>query len=139
MIHLLYTYMRVMVCIITPHTPKKKGSRVSRPKLSLGGNNDDITELFLPRGSLVSDIPAGDGKLGNLFLRCTHKNKACTIYTHTYKRVKVCINTPHRPTYSMNNSYLHLYAGQGLYKYTTYTYIQYLQYILTLICGSRFV
>jgi hypothetical protein len=30
-------------------------------KLSLGGNNDVITELFLPRGSLVSDIPAGDG------------------------------------------------------------------------------
>jgi hypothetical protein len=39
-------------------------------KLSLGGNNDVITELFLPSGSLVSDIPAGDGKLVNLFLRC---------------------------------------------------------------------
>jgi hypothetical protein len=38
-------------------------------KLSLGGNNDVITELFLPRGSLVSDIPAEDGKLMNLFLR----------------------------------------------------------------------
>jgi hypothetical protein len=36
-------------------------------KLSLGGNNDVITELFLPRGSLVSDIPAGDGKLVHLF------------------------------------------------------------------------
>jgi hypothetical protein len=40
-------------------------------KLSLGGNNDVITELFLPRGSFVGDIPAGDGKLVNLFLRCT--------------------------------------------------------------------
>jgi hypothetical protein len=39
-------------------------------KLSLGGNNDVRTELFLPRGSLVSDIPAGDGKLVNLFLWC---------------------------------------------------------------------
>ncbi len=39
-------------------------------KLSLGGNNDVITELFLSRGTLVSDIPAGDGKLVNLFLRC---------------------------------------------------------------------
>jgi hypothetical protein len=39
-------------------------------KLSLGGNNDVITDLFLPRGSLFSDIPAGDGKLVNLFLRC---------------------------------------------------------------------
>jgi hypothetical protein len=41
-------------------------------ELSLSGNNGVITELFLPRGSLVSDIPAGDGKLLNLFLRCTH-------------------------------------------------------------------
>ncbi len=39
-------------------------------KLSLGGNNDVISELFLPRGILVSDIPAGDGKLENLFLWC---------------------------------------------------------------------
>jgi hypothetical protein len=45
-------------------------SRYVTTKLSLGGNNDVITELFLPRGSLVSDIPAGDGKLVNLFLRC---------------------------------------------------------------------
>jgi hypothetical protein len=44
-------------------------SRDVTTKLSLGGNNDVITELFLPRGSLVSDIPAGDGKLVNLFLR----------------------------------------------------------------------
>jgi hypothetical protein len=36
-------------------------------KLSLGGNNDVITELFLPRGSLVSDIPAGDGKRETFF------------------------------------------------------------------------
>jgi hypothetical protein len=45
-------------------------SRDVTTKLSLGGNNDVITELFLTRGSLVSDIPAGDGKLVNLFLRC---------------------------------------------------------------------
>jgi hypothetical protein len=44
-------------------------------KLSLGGNNDVITELFLPRGSLVSDIPAGDGKLENLFLRCGYRKE----------------------------------------------------------------
>jgi hypothetical protein len=42
-------------------------SRDVTTKLSLGGNNDVITELFLPRGSLVRDIPAGDGKLVNLF------------------------------------------------------------------------
>jgi hypothetical protein len=46
-------------------------SRDVTTKLSLGGNNDVITELLLPRGSLVSDIPAGDGKLVNLFLQCT--------------------------------------------------------------------
>ncbi len=47
-------------------------SRDDITKLSPGGNNDVITELFLPRGSLVSDIPAGDGKLVNLFLQCTY-------------------------------------------------------------------
>ncbi len=45
-------------------------SRDVTTKLSLGGNNDVITELFQPMGSLVSDIPAGDVKLVNLFLRC---------------------------------------------------------------------
>jgi hypothetical protein len=45
-------------------------SRDVTTKLSLGGNNDVIAELFLPRGSLVNDIPAGDGKLVDLFLRC---------------------------------------------------------------------
>jgi hypothetical protein len=45
-------------------------SRDVTTKLSLGGNNDVITELLLPSGSLVSDIPAGDGKLVNHFLRC---------------------------------------------------------------------
>jgi hypothetical protein len=45
-------------------------SRDVTTKLSLGGNNDVITELFLSMGSLVSDIPAGDGKIVNLFLRC---------------------------------------------------------------------
>jgi hypothetical protein len=42
-------------------------SRDVTTKLSLGGNNDVIIKLFLPRESLVSDIPAGDGKLVNLF------------------------------------------------------------------------
>jgi hypothetical protein len=34
-------------------------------ELSLGGNNDVITEFA--QGEFVSDIPAGDGKLVNLF------------------------------------------------------------------------
>jgi hypothetical protein len=45
-------------------------SRDVTTKLSLGGKNYVITELFLPRESLVSDIPAGDGKR-EPFLRCT--------------------------------------------------------------------
>jgi len=36
---------------------------MSLTKLSLGGNNDVIHKLFLPRESLVSDIPAGDGNI----------------------------------------------------------------------------
>ncbi len=55
-------------------------SRDVTTKLSLGGNNDVITELFLPRGSLVSDIPAGYGKLVNLFLRCTFIFTSYVIY-----------------------------------------------------------
>jgi hypothetical protein len=39
-------------------------------KLSLGGNNDVIYKFFPPRESLVSDIPAGDGNIEQLFLRC---------------------------------------------------------------------
>jgi hypothetical protein len=43
---------------------------MSLTKLSLGGNNDVIYKLFPPRESLVSDIPAGDGNIEKLFLRC---------------------------------------------------------------------
>ncbi len=39
-------------------------------KLSLGGNNDVIYKLFPSRESLESDIPAGDGNIEKLFLRC---------------------------------------------------------------------
>ncbi len=60
------------VSIIIQHRKKKVRefpvpSRDLTTKLSLGRKNYVITELFLPRGSLVSDIPAGDGKLVNLF------------------------------------------------------------------------
>jgi hypothetical protein len=62
--------------ILLVSTPLKKvrefpvPSRDVTTKLSLGRNNDVIIELFLPRGSLFSDIPAGDGKLVNLYLQC---------------------------------------------------------------------
>jgi hypothetical protein len=71
-------WCQFVVWMIFIHVHRKKKVRkfpVPRrdvtTKPSLGGNNDVIAELFLPRGSLVSDIPAGDGKLVNLFLRCT--------------------------------------------------------------------
>jgi hypothetical protein len=57
-------------------------SRDVTTKLSLGGNNDVITELFLPRGSLVIDIPAGDGKLVNLFLRCRQTDPGNILISH---------------------------------------------------------
>jgi hypothetical protein len=43
---------------------------MSLTKLSLGGNYDVIYTFFLPRESLVSDIPAGDGNIKQLFLQC---------------------------------------------------------------------
>jgi hypothetical protein len=43
---------------------------MSLTKLSLGGNYDVIYKLFLPRESLLSDIPAGDGNIEKLFLSC---------------------------------------------------------------------
>ncbi len=40
---------------------------MSLTKLSLGGKK---TKLFPPRKSLISDIPAGDGKTAKSFLQC---------------------------------------------------------------------
>ncbi len=75
----VHTYQKYLYPSGDPHRKKKVRefpvpSRDVTIKLSLGGNNDVITELFLPRGSLVSDVPAGDGKLVNLFLRCSPFN-----------------------------------------------------------------
>ncbi len=43
---------------------------MSLTKLYLGGNTDVIYTLFQPRKSLVSDFPAGDGNIEQLFLQC---------------------------------------------------------------------
>jgi hypothetical protein len=40
---------------------------MSLTKFSLGGNYDIINKLFLPRESLVSDIPAEDGNIEKIF------------------------------------------------------------------------
>jgi hypothetical protein len=42
---------------------------MSLTKLSLGVNYDVIYKLFLPKESLVSDIPAWDGNIEKLFLQ----------------------------------------------------------------------
>jgi hypothetical protein len=44
---------------------------MSLTELFLGGNNDVMYKLFPPRESLVRDIPAGDGNIEKLFLRCS--------------------------------------------------------------------
>ncbi len=51
----------------------KKGERFSRPQPGCHWLNSlwaGIIELFPSRESLISDIPAGDGKMANLFLQC---------------------------------------------------------------------
>jgi hypothetical protein len=46
---------------------KSPGIGMSLTKVSLGGNCDVIYKLFLPRESLISDIPDGDGNIEQLF------------------------------------------------------------------------
>jgi hypothetical protein len=57
---------------------------MSLTKLSLDGNNLYMTSLFPPRESLVSDIPAGDGNIEKLFLRCIRN--ACTFLSSERSR-----------------------------------------------------
>ncbi len=45
-------------------------AEMSLTRLSLGGNNGVIYKLFPPRESLVNYIPAGEGNIEKLFLRC---------------------------------------------------------------------
>ncbi len=54
----------------------KKGKRFSRPQPGCNKPNSswrEIIKLFPARKSLVNDIPAGDGNIGNLFLQCSLK------------------------------------------------------------------
>jgi hypothetical protein len=51
----------------------KKGLRHSRPQPGCHLTNypwAEIFKLFPPRESLVSNIPAGDGNVANIFLQC---------------------------------------------------------------------
>ncbi len=87
----IYVFPEIKLCsLVTVYTVKKVRefpvpSRGVTTKLSLGGNNDVITELFLPRGSLVRDIPAGDGKLVNLFYGVFCCSQICGLILGIYK------------------------------------------------------
>ncbi len=48
----------------------KKGSPFSRPQPGCHWLNSPWAGIFPPRESLVSDIPAGDGKIVKTFLQC---------------------------------------------------------------------
>jgi hypothetical protein len=81
-------------------------SRVVATKLSLGGNNDVINELFLPRGCLVSDIPAGDGKIREPFLRCV-----CSLHQeggHTYTASQESLKRSTGKSMSFNEIKIHI-------------------------------
>jgi hypothetical protein len=74
--HNILRYFIPILTFCPTNTPYKSfliflsPARMSLTKLSLGGNNDVIYKLFPPRESLVSGIPAGDGNIEKLFLRC---------------------------------------------------------------------
>jgi hypothetical protein len=72
-------------------------SRDVTTKLSLGGNNDVTTKLFLPRGSLVSDIPAGDGKLVNFFYGVLSNEIFQSVTSESAKILKVHMRMITRP------------------------------------------
>ncbi len=65
---------------------------MSLTKLSLGGKK---TKLFPPRKSLISDIPAGDGKTANSFLQCNPSLKTsldATIWRFkNFKALKILV------------------------------------------------
>jgi hypothetical protein len=76
----VHPHSQVFICKCIGHTTYrctvyvlytvKKGSRFSRPQTGCHLPNSPwpgIIQLFPPRESLVSDIPAEDGKISNLF------------------------------------------------------------------------
>ncbi len=62
------------------YTVNKKGTDPSRDvnnQLYLGGNN----QIIIPRqGEFGSDIPAGDGKISNLYLQCMGQFFLCLLH-----------------------------------------------------------
>jgi hypothetical protein len=72
-------------------------ARVSLTKLSLGGNNLYMTSLLPPRGEFGKcNIPAEDGNIEKLFVRCTHH----VIPTLTVAGICYLGDKPHSPNLS---------------------------------------
>ncbi len=59
---------------------------MSLTKLSLAGN-----KLYPAKESLVSDVPAGDGKIDNLFLQCTHC-EILSVFAIIFMRNELSVN-----------------------------------------------
>ncbi len=70
---------------------------MSLTKLSLGENNDVIYKLFPPRESSVSDIPAGEGNIKKLFLRCSTLGGEANVSGQTVVLGAVRFHVPARP------------------------------------------
>ncbi len=70
----LQIMMQSWACLYSLHRKKRfsifpSPAGMSLTNLFLGGNNLYMTSLVPPRLSLLSDIPAGDGNIENLFLQ----------------------------------------------------------------------
>ncbi len=60
-------------------------------KVSLAGNNHGITKSFPARESLVSDIPAGDGKISELFYSISIASFGRCLHGYTF-HVRLVLN-----------------------------------------------
>jgi hypothetical protein len=76
---------------------------MSLAKLSLAGNNFILPGLE----SLVSDIPAGDGKIANIFLQCTAEQKPLLTWIKRGKKLFFC------PPVAPHNKRLNQFPGSG--------------------------
>jgi hypothetical protein len=87
-----------MLYILRNYTVKK-GYRHSRPQPGCHLPDSPwagIVKLNPPRGILVSDIPAGDGNVANLFIRCSVSDSeeiydSYAIYTAPAQLRGICV------------------------------------------------
>jgi hypothetical protein len=89
---------------------------MSLTKLSLAWNNLIIlgreSKLFHARESLVSDIPAGDGKIANLFLQCSQEDNREVLPYNSGLPVRSYTPTKPKKTKNTNKQKI-AFAGQS--------------------------